>query len=184
MFIVRGHWGRRATQAHLGREDPGDALDSLDLLDHLELGIQDLKDLKALKEFQDNKEILEIQVRLKFSVKQQVLHSCSFCLGHQCLLYIHGSTQACHKYFSVVFGALPLKNNSIVINSFFYPICIFYLHLCSGKDLLVVIVHLFSTYVHIILWTAFLALLSLSASPLITRNRPENIAGVEHKQSV
>lgn len=63
LFIVRGHWGRRVTRAHLGRVDPGDALDSLDLLDHLELGLQDLKDLKALQEFQDNKEILEIQVR-------------------------------------------------------------------------------------------------------------------------
>lgn len=51
LFIVRGHWGRRVTQARLGREDPGEALDSLDLLDHSELGLQDLEDLKALKEF-------------------------------------------------------------------------------------------------------------------------------------
>lgn len=65
LFIVRGYWGRRGTQAHLEKLDPEDSLGRLDLLDHLELGILDLKDLKALKEFRDNKEILEIQVSFK-----------------------------------------------------------------------------------------------------------------------
>lgn len=62
------------TRAHLERVDPEDSSGRLDLLDHLELGLLDLKDLKALKEFQENKEILEIQVSLKysFSVRQHI----------------------------------------------------------------------------------------------------------------
>lgn len=78
LFIVRGHWGRRVNQAHLGTEDPGDSLDSLDLLDHLELGLQDLKDLKASKEFQDNKEIPEIQVRLNFILSNKYCNPAQF----------------------------------------------------------------------------------------------------------
>lgn len=65
LFIVRGHWGRRVTQARSERVDPEDSKGRLDLLDHLELGLLDIKDLKALKEFRDNKEILEIQVSFK-----------------------------------------------------------------------------------------------------------------------